>query len=143
MQSSRSQLNLIEARYAIADGGIQQSPVIKRYAVTGARYKRRCGGAESLTLSFPGEFIDCKAGVMGENGPFGRSVVPTMTLCVFNRSKFWNFYKTHPERRFDLTCCPRRRAFPCKPDAVSPSPYEPLSWHCCGYLSAANRWAGA
>ena len=26
-----------------------------------------------------------------------------MTLCVFNRSEFWNFYKTHPERGFDIT----------------------------------------
>ena len=26
-----------------------------------------------------------------------------MTLCVFNRAEFWHFFKTHPERAFDLT----------------------------------------
>ncbi len=26
-----------------------------------------------------------------------------MRLCVFKRSEFWNFFKSHPERAFDIT----------------------------------------
>ena len=44
----------------------------------------------------------------GSNSPqgeMGHSVEARthMRLCVFNRSEFWNFFKNHPERAFDIT----------------------------------------
>ena len=40
--------------------------------------------------------------VMGEMQHSVEATTP-MTLCVFNRAEFWHFFKTHPERAFDLT----------------------------------------
>lgn len=60
------------------------------------------GKRQVINFVFPGDFIGLQAGVMGE---MGHSVEARthMRLCVFNRSEFYNFFKSHPERAFDIT----------------------------------------
>lgn len=60
------------------------------------------GKRQVLNLIFPGDFIGMQAGIMGE---MGHSVEATtkMTLCVFDRSALWSFFKERPERAFALT----------------------------------------
>ena len=60
------------------------------------------GNRQVISFVFPGDFIGLQAGIMGE---MGHSVEARthMRLCVFNRSEFWNFFKNHPERAFDIT----------------------------------------
>ncbi len=69
----------------------------------GLRHKTLSSGERQvLNFVFPGDFIGLQAGVLGE---MGHSVEATtrMTLCVFDRSEFWTFFKHNPERAFDLT----------------------------------------
>lgn len=69
----------------------------------GLRYKLLPdGGRQVINLIFPGDFIGLQAGIMRE---MGHSVQATtnMTLCVFDRSALWNFFKERPTRAFDLT----------------------------------------
>lgn len=69
----------------------------------GLRYKfLENGKRQVVNMIFPGDFIGLQAGVMGE---MGHSVEATtkMTLCVFNRSAIWNFFKDNPERAFAIT----------------------------------------
>ncbi|NUH67012.1 Crp/Fnr family transcriptional regulator [Sulfitobacter sp. S0837] len=60
------------------------------------------GKRQVINFVFPGDFIGLQAGVMGE---MGHSVEARthMRLCVFNRSEFYSFFKSHPERAFDIT----------------------------------------
>lgn len=60
------------------------------------------GERQVLNFVFPGDFIGLQAGIMGK---MGHSVEARthMRLCVFNRSEFWNFFKSNPERAFDVT----------------------------------------
>lgn len=53
-------------------------------------------------MIFPCDFIGLQAGIMGE---MGHSVEATtkMTLCVFDRTEFWSFFKERPDRAFSLT----------------------------------------
>ncbi|WP_412176193.1 Crp/Fnr family transcriptional regulator [Lentibacter sp. XHP0401] len=69
----------------------------------GLRYKLlRNGKRQVVSMIFPGDFIGLQAGVMGE---MGHSVEATtkMTLCVFDRSEMWTFFRERPERAFSLT----------------------------------------
>lgn len=69
----------------------------------GLRYKSlENGRRQVLSLIYPGDFLGLQAGIMGE---MQHSVEATtaMTLCVFNRSDFWKFFRNHPERAFDMT----------------------------------------
>ncbi len=69
----------------------------------GLRYKiLENGKRQVVNLIFPGDFIGLQAGIMGE---MGHSVEATtkMTLCVFDRSGIWNFFKDNPERAFSIT----------------------------------------
>lgn len=69
----------------------------------GLRYKTlENGRRQVLNFVFPGDFIGLQAAVMGEMQHSVEATTP-MTLCVFNRAEFWHFFKTHPERAFDLT----------------------------------------
>ncbi len=68
----------------------------------GLRYKTLPNGRRQVVnFVFPGDFIGLQAGIMGE---MSHSVEATtrMTLCVFNRSDFWNFVKGNSARAFDL-----------------------------------------
>ncbi len=60
------------------------------------------GERQVINFVFPGDFIGLQAGIMGS---MGHSVEARthMRLCVFNRSEFWHFFKTHPSRAFDIT----------------------------------------
>lgn len=69
----------------------------------GLRYKILPNGERQvINFIFPGDFIGLQAGVMGE---MQHSVEATtsMTLCVFDRSEFFNFFKSNPSRGFDIT----------------------------------------
>ncbi|SIT90289.1 cAMP-binding domain of CRP or a regulatory subunit of cAMP-dependent protein kinases [Yoonia rosea] len=69
----------------------------------GLRYKYlENGKRQVVNFILPGDFIGLQAGVMGE---MGHSVEATtkMTLCVFDRSAIWNFFKDNPERAFSVT----------------------------------------
>jgi len=60
------------------------------------------GERQVINFIFPGDFIGLQAGIMGE---MQHSVEATtaMTLCVFDRSEFYNFFKNNPSRGFDVT----------------------------------------
>lgn len=60
------------------------------------------GDRQVINFIFPGDFIGLQAGIMGE---MHHSVEATtaMTLCVFDRSEFFNFFKANPSRGFDIT----------------------------------------
>ncbi len=69
----------------------------------GLRFKLlESGRRQVLSFVFPGDFVGLQAGVLRE---MYHSVEATtrMTLCVFDRSAFWSFFRHHPERAFDLT----------------------------------------
>ena len=60
------------------------------------------GRRQVINFVFPGDFIGLQAGILGE---MGHSVQASthMRLCVFNRADFWNFFRNHPSRAFDIT----------------------------------------
>lgn len=60
------------------------------------------GERQVINFVFPGDFIGLQAGLLGE---MGHSVEARtqMRLCVFNRSELWAFFRSHPERAFDVT----------------------------------------
>ncbi|WP_224825085.1 Crp/Fnr family transcriptional regulator [Cognatishimia sp. MH4019] len=60
------------------------------------------GERQVINFVFPGDFIGLQAGVMGE---MSHSVEATtaMTLCVFDRSDFFKFFKSNPSRGYDIT----------------------------------------
>ncbi|MFL4471763.1 Crp/Fnr family transcriptional regulator [Tateyamaria armeniaca] len=60
------------------------------------------GERQVINFILPGDFIGLQAGVMGE---MQHSVEATtaMTLCVFDRAEFFNFFKNNPSRGFDIT----------------------------------------
>lgn len=69
----------------------------------GLRYKfLENGKRQVVNLIMPGDFIGLQAAVMGE---MGHSVEATtkMTLCVFDRSAFWAFFRDNPERAYSMT----------------------------------------
>jgi CRP-like cAMP-binding protein len=94
---------IIEAGTPLLIEGSNSPQLFTALRGMGLRYKTTLdGGRQIVNFIFPGDFIGLKAGVMGE---MAHSVEASskMTLCVFNRSELWNFYKTHPERGFDIT----------------------------------------
>ncbi|WP_299968978.1 Crp/Fnr family transcriptional regulator [uncultured Roseobacter sp.] len=69
----------------------------------GLRYKTLPDGQRQvINFIFPGDFIGLQAGMLGE---MGHSVEATtrMTLCVFDRSDFFDFFKSSTARAFDIT----------------------------------------
>lgn len=69
----------------------------------GLRYKTLPNGRRQvLNFVFPGDFLGLQSGLMNE---MGHSIEATshMTLCVFNRSELWSFFRNHPERAYDIT----------------------------------------
>lgn len=69
----------------------------------GIRDKKLSNGARQvINFVMPGDFIGLQARMLGE---MGHSVEARtdMRLCVFDRSGFWNFFKSHPSRAYDIT----------------------------------------
>ncbi|WP_298845248.1 Crp/Fnr family transcriptional regulator [uncultured Roseobacter sp.] len=69
----------------------------------GLRYKLLPDGKRQvINFIFPGDFIGLQAGMLGE---MGHSVEATtnMTLCVFDRSDFFDFFRGSSSRAFDIT----------------------------------------
>lgn len=68
----------------------------------GLRYKLLSNGnRQVVNVIMPGDFIGLQAGLMGEMGHSAEATTK-MTLCVFDRGELWNFFKSNPERGFDL-----------------------------------------
>lgn len=69
----------------------------------GLRYKTLADGRRQvINFVLPGDFIGLQAAVMGEMQHSVEATSP-MTLCVFKRSEFWELFRNHPGRAFDLT----------------------------------------
>lgn len=69
----------------------------------GLRYKSLPDGKRQvINLIYPGDFIGLQAGMLGE---MGHAVEATtrMTLCVFDRNDFFDFFRSSTERAFDIT----------------------------------------
>ena len=69
----------------------------------GIRDKKLANGARQvINFVMPGDFIGLQARMLGE---MGHSVEArtNMRLCVFDRAGFWNFFRSHPSRAFDIT----------------------------------------
>lgn len=69
----------------------------------GLRYKVLPNGRRQVVnFIFPGDFIGLQAGMIGE---MGHSVEATthMTLCVFDRKDFYDFFRSSTARAFDVT----------------------------------------
>lgn len=85
---------------------IQGSKAPQLYTVLsgqGIRVKElKNGDRQVLNFIFPGDFIGLQAGLMGAMRHSVEARTP-MRLCVFNRGAFWDFFKTHPDRAFDVT----------------------------------------
>jgi len=69
----------------------------------GTRYKTTANGERQvINFVLPGDFIGLQAGVMGEMS-HAVEASSKMTLCVFNRSELWTFFRSNAERAFDIT----------------------------------------
>ena len=69
----------------------------------GLRYKMLPNGRRQvLNLVFPGDFIGLQAAIMGQM-QHSVEASTSMTLCVFDRTEFWTFFRSNPKRAFDLT----------------------------------------
>ncbi|MCA8880959.1 MAG: Crp/Fnr family transcriptional regulator [Rhodobacteraceae bacterium] len=69
----------------------------------GVRYKTLPNGRRQvITFVFPGDFLGLQAGVMAEM-QHSAEATTDMLLCVFDRSELWTFFRTHPERGYDMT----------------------------------------
>ncbi len=69
----------------------------------GLRYKTlEDGRRQVVNFIFPGDFIGLQACMLDE---MGHSVEATthMTLCVFDRSDFYDFFRSNTKRAFDIT----------------------------------------
>ncbi|WP_282128141.1 Crp/Fnr family transcriptional regulator [Roseobacter litoralis] len=69
----------------------------------GLRYKVLSNGRRQVVnFIFPGDFIGLQAGLIGQ---MGHSVEASthMTLCVFDRKDFYDFFRNSTERAFDVT----------------------------------------
>ncbi|MFQ6551617.1 Crp/Fnr family transcriptional regulator [Aestuariibius insulae] len=60
------------------------------------------GRRQVINFVFPGDFLGLQGGIMTEMQHSVDAVSP-MTLCVFDRSELWSFFRAHPERAYDLT----------------------------------------
>ncbi|SEN00144.1 cAMP-binding domain of CRP or a regulatory subunit of cAMP-dependent protein kinases [Loktanella fryxellensis] len=94
---------IIEAGTPVLSEGSNSPQLFTALYGMGLRYKHTSDGERQVVnFVFPGDFVGLQAGVMGE---MSHSVEASskMTLCVFNRSELWGFFKSYPERAFDLT----------------------------------------
>lgn len=69
----------------------------------GLRYKTlENGDRQVINLVYPGDFLGLQAALMQE---MQHTVEATteMTLCVFDRSAFYDFFVSNPSRAFDVT----------------------------------------
>jgi CRP-like cAMP-binding protein len=69
----------------------------------GLKYKLlENGRRQVINMIFPGDFLGLQAGILGEMKHTAEAVT-SMTLCVFERKDLWEFFKSHPDRAFDIT----------------------------------------
>lgn len=60
------------------------------------------GRRQVMNFVMPGDFLGLQAGLMGQMRHSVESAT-RMTLCVFDRSELWSFFRQNPERAYDLT----------------------------------------
>ncbi len=69
----------------------------------GVRHKALAGGQRQIiNFLLPGDFTGLQAGLMGEMKHSVEARTP-MTLCVFDRARLWEMFRTAPQRAYDLT----------------------------------------
>lgn len=60
------------------------------------------GRRQVVNFVFPGDFLGLQAGLMGEMRHSVQASTP-MRVCVFQRSRLWDLFRTKPDRAYDLT----------------------------------------
>lgn len=60
------------------------------------------GRRQVVNFVLPGDFIGLQAGLLGEMKHNVEARTP-MALCVFDRARLWELFRTAPERAYDLT----------------------------------------
>lgn len=69
----------------------------------GLRYKTlENGRRQVINFVFPGDLVGLQA-VLMDNTSYGFEATTQMRLCVFNRRDFFNLFRQHPERGYDVT----------------------------------------
>jgi CRP-like cAMP-binding protein len=69
----------------------------------GVRYKSlENGRRQVINFLFPGDLTGLQAGLMGEMKHSVEARTP-MLLCVFDRARLWEVFRSHPDRAYDLT----------------------------------------
>lgn len=83
--------------------GASSSQLYTALTGMGLRFKTLEDGSRQVVgFILPGDFIGLQGGIMGEM-QHSVETSTAMTLCVFNRSEFWNLFKHQPRRAFDVT----------------------------------------
>jgi CRP-like cAMP-binding protein len=93
----------VEASTPILMEGTNAPQIYTALRGMGLRYKLLPDGRRQVVnFVFPGDFIGLQAGMLGE---MGHSVEAStqMTLCVFDRSDFFDFFRSSTARAFDIT----------------------------------------
>ena len=60
------------------------------------------GRRQVINFVFPGDFIGLQSSLMGEM-KHTVTAASDVTLCVFDRSKLWDMFRSHASRAYDLT----------------------------------------
>jgi CRP/FNR family transcriptional regulator len=69
----------------------------------GVRYKTLPNGRRQvINFLFPGDFAGLQAGLMGEM-KHSCEARTRMVLCVFDRGRLWELFRSSPQRAYDLT----------------------------------------
>lgn len=102
-QRSKSGELTVEAGTPILMEGSNAPQIYTALRGMGLRYKLLPDGSRQVVnFVFPGDFVGLQAGMMGE---MGHSVEAStnMTLCVFDRADFFDFFRSSTQRAFDIT----------------------------------------
>lgn len=94
---------VIEAGTPLLLEGASSAQLFTVLSGIGLRHKALEDGCRQvINLVYPGDFLGLQAALMQE---MGHSVEATtkMTLCVFDRSAFFDFLASHPGRAYDVT----------------------------------------
>lgn len=93
----------IEAGTPLLSEGSHSAQIFTVLSGVGLRYKTLENGRRQVTtFVFPGDLIGLQGAVMGEMN-YSVEARSRMRLCVFDRAALWDFFKTSPERSYDLT----------------------------------------
>ena len=93
----------VEPGTPILTEGAHSAQLFTVLAGVGLRHKiLENGRRQVLTFVFPGDLLGLQSAVLGEMG-HSIEARSRMRLCVFDRAALWEFFRTSPERSYDLT----------------------------------------